>query len=342
MKKAATIRDVAKLAEVSPSTVSAYINSKGYVHLDTAARIRKAVEDLDYTPKKSARDLARGSSGHIGFILSDHFFSKTEQFYTRVFLGAEFEARHHDLYVLLTTVDGSYKGTKELPRFLLEQNVDGVIIAGILPQKLITDVLNKNIPVVLIDYEDNEFDGPRILMKNEDGIRLAVEHLVMNGHKKIGFVGSDPENPSVRERLSGFLNAMAKTSNPINDKWIDLVEPDMSIEGGQRAFRRIMQQENFPTAIIAANDTVALGIMREAKKVGMKIPEDLSITGFDNIVASSLFDPPLSTVHVFKEDLGARAIKTIVDMIDGIRITNPVVRMDVEFIERDSTARLSK
>src|SRR5512135_725902 len=136
LKKRPTIEDVARLSGLSVSTISLVINNRGYVSDETRKKVLKIVEDLSYHPTRSARGLASKTSGNLGFILSEDHFSQAEPFYTRIFLGTEFEARNHNYYILLTTVGKTFHKTRSVPRFLLEQNVDGVIIAGKVNAKL--------------------------------------------------------------------------------------------------------------------------------------------------------------------------------------------------------------
>ncbi|MCK5572253.1 MAG: LacI family DNA-binding transcriptional regulator, partial [Bacteroidetes bacterium] len=130
VKKRPTIKDVAREAGLSPSTVSLVVNKTGYVSEKTRAKVVRVVEELGYHATRTARGLASSTSGNIGFIASEDHFAQAEQFYTRVFLGTEFEARLHDYYILLTVVGRRFKKGDSMPRFLLERNVDGVIIAG--------------------------------------------------------------------------------------------------------------------------------------------------------------------------------------------------------------------
>ena len=144
-----TIKDVAKFAGVSTATVSLVINNNSRISPTTKKKVINAIRELDYHPSKSARDLVSKKTGNIGFILTDDHFLRTEPFYTRIFLGAEFQAREGEYYILLTTVKSNFKKSDQLPRFVLEKSIDGIIIAGKVPQNLIDRICVLNIPVVL-------------------------------------------------------------------------------------------------------------------------------------------------------------------------------------------------
>lgn len=335
---AATIRDVAKLAQVSPSTVSAVLNNKGYISDDARSRVMAAIRELNYTPLRSARNLTKRTSGNIGFIVSESHFTRAEPFYTRVFLGTEFQAEKNDLYVLLTTVPDQYQSPDELPRFLREQNVDGVIIAGSVPDRLLHDVLKRDVPVVLVDFGDEAHKVPRVLIDNTQGIQMVMDHLISQGHKQFGYVGGDEDHPSANERSAAFKQVLVYHGFEIREQWIRQVESPSSSELGARAFRKIWKSKEKPTAIVCFNDATAIGVAREARKVQVAIPEELSITGFDDVESAYLHDPPLTTVCVFKEDLGTIGVQTLVSMIGKTDHRVITTRVGVEFIERESTA----
>ncbi|MFH0881353.1 MAG: LacI family DNA-binding transcriptional regulator [bacterium] len=338
MVSSPTIRDVSRLANVSVSTVSAVINNKSIVHPETVARINAAIDKLNYTPRRSARGLASGRSGNIGFILSEQFFSRTEPFYTKVFLGAEFEARKHDLYVLLTSVDKRYSCPRDLPRFLHERNVDGLIIAGKVPSEALEDLKKFNIPVVLVDYGDPDFYGTRVLMDNIRGTVLAVRHLMVMGHRKIGYIGGESDHPSARERIQGYREEMARNGIEIQEKWVEISEPMMSLDAGERAFERLLERGELPTALVCSNDAMAIGVLKNAERHGISVPGNLSVVGFDDVTEGCMITPPLTTIRVAKEDLGSMAIQTLVDVLGNGRPRLSEIRVGVELIARSSTA----
>ncbi|MDP8206132.1 MAG: LacI family DNA-binding transcriptional regulator [Candidatus Electryonea clarkiae] len=338
-----TIRDVAKLAKVSPSTVSAVINEKGYVSFDTRNRVNSAIRKLDYTPVRLARYLATRTSGNVGFIVSESHFNRAEPFYTRVFLGAEIEARKHDLYVLLTSISFNGNGNShQLPRFLQESNVDGVMIAGRVSQKLINAVLDRNVPTVMIDYGNDTHNCSKVLIDNRRGIRMAVRHLLKMGHRKIAFVGGEIDHPSVKDRLNGFYEGLEEGGIKNKSEWVIFAKGEMSPSKGNSAFKDLWSVDEKPTAIICANDAMASGVINAAKEQKISIPEDLSIVGFDDVAICTLIDPQLTTIRVNKEDLGAIAIRTLADLIHKRFTQNKIIREGVEFIERQSTSPVKR
>lgn len=206
-----TIKDVAKRAKVSIATVSLVIHNHDRISAETKKKVLKAIKDLNYHPSKSARNLVSQKTGNIGFILTDDHFLRTEPFYTKIFLGTEFEARDRGYYILLTTIKSDFNKDDLLPRFVLDRSVDGIIIAGKVPDLFINRLNEYDIPFIFIDYMTALKNCPVVLIDNIQGGILATEHLIKNGHKNIAFIGGDIDHPSISDRLSGYLRVLEKT-----------------------------------------------------------------------------------------------------------------------------------
>jgi LacI family transcriptional regulator len=257
-------------------------------------------------------------------------------------LGTEFEARKYDHYVLLTTVQEMFRVQDSIPRFLLEKNVDGVILAGRVPDKLIEFVQRAEFPLVLIDYFSGKGRYSKVLIDNSEGARMAVDHLIRNGHKQIAFIAGEKSHPSISARLMGYTEALRDHGLPFNDTLISDDEPHTGLESGYKATCRLLDGEIPFTAIFASNDTMAIGAMQCLKERRLKIPKDVSIIGFDDIETCLQVDPRLSSVKVFKEELGAIAVRQLVEMIQKKRRTVGEILVPVELILRESTRIASK
>lgn len=336
MKKRPTIIDVARESGLSSSTVSLVINRSGYVRDATRKRVQDVIDRLEYHPSHSARRLASRTSGNIGFILTEDHFSQAEPFYTRIFLGTEFEARKHNYYILLTTIEPHFKKNGNTPRFLLERNVDGVIIAGKISDKFVKYIQEIGIPVVLVDYELKHQHFSSVLIDNRRGATAAVRHLIECGHKDIAFVGGDIEHPSIAERFEGFKEAIAEAGLTLNNNLINVEEEDTGVVNGYNAMQRILERQK-PTAVFAANDAMAIGCMQLLKQSGVRIPEDAAIVGFDDIEMSSHTEPRLTTVRVFKEDMGKIAVQRMVEIIKSKTQVVATSYVHVELVRREST-----
>ncbi|MDZ7314820.1 MAG: LacI family transcriptional regulator [candidate division KSB1 bacterium] len=332
----ATIKDVAKRAGVSISTVSLVLNRKGSVSKETELKVLQAVEELNFHPQRTARGLVTKQTGNFGFILSSDHFSQAEPFYTKIFLGTEFEARSHDYYILLTTVEPSVSA-KTMPRFLLERNVDGVILAGAVPRELV-DYLDKiALPFVLVDYYFAERNDSVVLMDNASGIRQALDHLLGLGHKEFAFIGGDMRHPSMQKRCRTFRAYLEEKGIVLNEAAIECDDERSGPEAGFAAANRLLDKGLSVTAIVAANDAMAVGVLRACRDRKLRIPEDIAVTGFDNVESSITARPTLTTIHVPKEEMGAAAVRHLVDLIRGEQSLGMRIIMPVRLIPREST-----
>lgn len=318
------------------STVSLVLNDSGYVSKEARQKVMRAVQELRYHPTQSARGLASRTSGNLGFILTDDHFSQAEPFYTRIFLGAEFEARHHHYYLLLTTIGKRFDPDTSIPRFFLEKNVDGIIIAGKINGKLIDYIESLGLPSILVDYRLENRQLPSVLIDNEGGARLAAKHLIRGGHRAIAFVGGDIKHPSIAGRLEGFRRAMGESGLEVDDNLV-VCERDTQFADGFRGFQQLVEKGARMTAIVAANDAMAFGCMQNASRRGMRIPEDLAIVGFDDIEMCCHVEPRLTTVKVAKEELGKRAVQHIVEAVKSKSRTIITAQVPVQLIVREST-----
>jgi LacI family transcriptional regulator len=332
-----TIKDVARQAGVAVSTVSLVVNRKGRVSKDTEKKVLRAIKQLDYHPRRTARRLATRTTGNIGFILTHDHFSNAEPFYTKIFLGTEFEARQLDYYVLLTTVDREIRGEESIPRFLLERNVDGVIFAGTMPRKIVEYTQKAKIPITFVDYLLNGVTTSEVIIDNFNGIRQATQHLIERGHKHLAFIGGDMEHPSLRERCEGFQRTLIEAGLPIEK---DLIICNQSLTGPQDGFEatyQLLETHKKFTAIVAANDAMAVGALRACRDRKLRIPEDVAITGFDNVEAALTARPTLTTVHVPKEEMGAMAIRHLSNLIKGVSGEGTRIIIPVKLVCREST-----
>ena len=335
MRRKPTIRDVAKKAGLSLSTVSLVLNKKGYVSEKTKQKVLSIIKELDFHPQPSARGLASNLSGNIGFILTDEHFSQSEPFYTRIFLGSELEARKHNYYILLTTVGKTIKQTESMPRFLFDNNVDGIIIAGKIGTSWIEYITKRNIPLLLIDFVAPHISS--ITIDNRAGAELVMQHLLRGGHKKIGFIGGDIKHPSLQERYVQYRNMLLNAGILPNTQWENVAQENTTMVDGYEAAKKIFSNTvNRPTAIFAANDVMGIGCMRFLTEEGINVPKDVAVVGFDNIEAGLHADPPLTTVNVHREEMGSLAVRRMLEMIKDKSVVVTKTVTPVELVLRES------
>lgn len=338
-----TIKDVAKRANVSIATVSLVINNNDRISKTTRTKVLNTIKELNYYPSKSAQSLVNKKTGNIGFILTDDHFLRTEPFYTRIFLGTEFEARRNEYYVLLATVQTDYNEGDQIPRFVLEGSVDGIIIAGKIPVELLSELLKFKIPLVCVDFYPTEIDYPVVLIDNIQGGMLATEHLLKLNHENIAFLGGDINHPSISDRLIGYKSALHKASIKINENIIMTDSPYPNRQNGYDSTQTLFEKNNDITAIFACNDAMAIGAMQYLKDHNISIPNDVSVVGFDDVEANLLLDPTLTTIRVPKIDLGVEAVKYLIEIINNKNTSAKKIIVPVELVVRNSsTERIVK
>jgi len=339
---AATIKDVAKKANVSVATVSLVIHNNKRISQETKKRVLKAIRELDYHPTRYARGLVSKTSGNIGFIISEDHFSRSEPFYTKIFLGTEFQARENEYYILLTTVPPTFNHDDPLPRFVLEKNVDGIILAGKVPQSLIEGLNAYGIPLVFVDYFPPEGKYPVVMIDNIDGGLQATQHLIDCGNKRIAFIGCDIDHPSILGRFQGYKMALEKAGIPFDPNLVVVNCAYLNRKNGYNAAKQLLNQAKDVSAIFACNDTVAIGILQYLKEKNIKVPQQISLIGFDDVEADLSLDPPLTTIRVPKVEIGLEAVRLMMEILKK-KSTSPhkKILVPVELIVRKSTCSFS-
>jgi LacI family transcriptional regulator len=335
-----TIKDVAKKAQVSTATVSLVIHNHMRISKPTRKKVLRAIKELNYSPSRIARGLVLRLTHNIGFIVTDDHFLKTEPFYTHVFLGTEFEAREHDYYILLNTIPSRFRDENCLPRFVKENNVDGIIIAGKVPPEIIACLEQYKLPLLFIDYLPPEGNYSAVLIDNINGGMQATSHLISQGHRNIGFIGGDIDHPSIRDRFHGYIKALEKNQIIFNDQLTVLTDASMSREVGYTTAKDLLERDLNITAVFASNDAMALGAMQYFKQTGIRIPNDISIVGFDDVGVVASLDPPLTTISVPIIDLGVKAMQLMSTILKGEHKTELHHIVDVNLVIRESVKKL--
>lgn len=336
-----TIKDVAQKAGVSIATVSLVIHNNKRISNVTRNRVLKAIKELNYHPSRSAKELVTKTTGNIGFVLTDDHFLKTEPFYTMIFLGTEFVTRGNEYYVLLATIKRDFGEDDELPRFILERSVDGVIIAGKVPSTFLEKLSKYDIPLVFVDYYPPSGDYCVVMIDNIAGGYTATKHLIDLGHKEIAFIGADITHPSISGRLTGYKQALEESSITVKQENILTDENYPGRQNGYNAAKRLFEMNKEVTAIFACNDAMAIGIMQYCADNRINIPNDISLVGFDDVEADLLLNPPLTTIRVPKVELGIEAMNVMVSLLsDKTNFRTKKILVPVELIVRGSTKQI--
>lgn len=336
-----TIKDVAKAANVSIATVSLVLHNNERISSETKKRVLKKIKQLHYHPSRSARGLVSRKTGNIGFIVTEEHFLRTESFYTRIFLGTEFEAREKDNYVLLATISSSFKKGDPLPRFILERNADGILIVGKVPEAFIESIKKYNMPILFIDYLPPNGDFPSVLIDNERGGMLATEYLINSGHQNIAFIGGEISHQSIMERLRGYKLALEKANINNGNGLVVTNDEYLSRQNGYRSTEKLFIQNKNVTAIFASNNANAVGVMQYLKDNNLNIPNDVSLIGFDDVEADIMIDPPLTTIRVPKVKMGTEAVQLLLNIIKTETTTAKKIIVPIELVVRESIKNIN-
>jgi len=308
-----TIIDVAKKARVSPTTVSRVLNDDTEKHMreETKQRVLKAIKELDYTPDKYAQFMKKQKSGVIGVLVPDI----SNQFFSLMVRGVENISYKNGYSVIICDAENSLEKENNYIDILLKERVEGIILTSSGTQnEQIKKVIKKRIPVILADRRLKNVDLPYVGSDGfKDGYKMT-QYLIDLGYKEIGFVRGPSQVATASERFKGYIKAIKQNRLEIRDSYIG--QGDYTFKGGYQAGEEMLSSCNkLPQAIIAANDLMAIGIIRAFEEKGLKIPEDIGIAGFDNISVSSWINPKLTTMEIPAYSIGQQAALILISYI---------------------------
>ena len=300
------IRDVARKAKVSTATVSRTVNQISSVDAHLAKRVWKAIEELGYYPNRQARALVSGRSRVFGLIVSEI----TNPFFPEIVHTFETLAVEQHYEILLTSTVHDPKRMELAVRRMIEARVDGVAILTFgMEDELLEHLRFRNVPLVFVDVGPRSPRVSNIRVDYGEGIRQAVQHLAALRHEKIGFVTGPLDLRSAIARKSAFQASMAELGLPVRPGYV--VAGDHKLEGGKVALRELSRLKDRPTALICSNDMTAIGVMSEAFELGIRIPQDLSVIGFDDIRMAEFMIPPLTTIQMSQKELASLAFTAL-------------------------------
>jgi LacI family transcriptional regulator len=328
IKRTVTIQDVAKTAGVSVSTVSRVLNGKVDVASETQDRIRSVIDNLGYTTNLAARSMRSFKKNMVGLLMPDiayPFAIEVMKGVNRAIAESEF-----DLLVYTTgDVRKSGRASHEQKYVSLLNNsiTDGVIIVAPVTGEFSTDA-----PIVSIDPLMSNPNYPSVHATNYQGAMDAMNYLLGLGHKRIGFISGRAELESSNRRLMGYCDALEKAGLTVDEKLI--ATGDYTTETGIKCAQDLLSLENPPTAIFASNDQAAMGVFQVAEQMELRIPEGLSVIGFDNIMESKYLR--LTTVDQFISEMGFVATQMLIKLINGEPLDSQVYRMQTQLIIRNS------
>lgn len=329
-----TLEQVAKLAGVSPSTVSRILNGTAAVSQAKKDAVQAAIQALGFRPNPVARGLAGGRTLSIGVVTQ----IISSPFYGEALLGIERELERAGYVPLFVSGNWNENDERKAIETLLSRRVDGVIVlAGRLSDAELTQV-SGTLPMVVVG---RQLSGPQLFsfsFDNREGARLATQHLIEQGHRRIAFIAGDLLHDDAVERQNGYFDALAAAGIAVDPQLI--VQSDYTESGGMLSVSRLLERDTHFTALFASNDQMAIGACLGLHRRNLRVPDDVSVVGFDDLIMARYAMPPLTTVRQSVYEIGAEAATAMLQMLRGEppRAALPAP----ELVVRESTRRLPR
>jgi LacI family transcriptional regulator, galactose operon repressor len=327
-----TIKEVARESGVNISTVSRALNNGYGVNEQTREHVRAVAARLNYHPNRIARGLVTGRSHSLGLIVSDI----RNPFFAEVARGAEDAARTGNCDLVLCNSDLDADKLMQYVQSLLEKRIDGIMMNSVsmLNHEQQAKLAGSGVPIVLLNRPASNHTFSTVCADNESGGALAARYLLGLGHRKIAHLTGPRQHGNLSDRARGFVRALQSAENPVQPI---VLHGKFNFEGGTELARKLLDAHPDVTAIFAANDVMAFGVVHAVLDRGLRIPEDLSLIGFDNIQFSVIVHPPLTTIHQPKYEMGSAAVDILLRLArDKGKQMPEHRRLGVDLIERQS------
>ncbi|MCJ7841226.1 LacI family transcriptional regulator [Lederbergia sp. NSJ-179] len=341
MKKHTTIYDIAKKANTSTATVSRVLSNSNYpVSHELRQKIVKVAKELNYVPNMLGRQLKTNNSMTIGVIIP----SITNPFYSSLVLGIEDIAQSRGYHLLLCNSHRSPELEKKYLKTLFEKQVKGLIVSSISQNhKLLKELVEKGLSMVAFDQTIDGFNSSQIHFDFRRAGLMAIEYLWKKGHKKIAFISSPLSRPSRKDTYKGYLDGHKQFNISVNKDLVQIAsreeevsERNYEFHNGIEMTRKLLKKDELPTAIFCCNDMTAFGVMNELAAQEIKVPEQISVMGFDNIEFAEMVTPPLTTIQQPDYEMGRMACNLLLDQLNGESTEHVDIMLQPRIIERKS------
>jgi DNA-binding LacI/PurR family transcriptional regulator len=307
-----TVKDIAKKAGVSHSTVSRALRSNPLISDETTQRIQKIAVELGYLPSAAARTLKTNRSHVLGVVLT----SIDDPFFSEILEGMEevIQSSGYSLFIAAAHRDPGRE--REIVQAMVEHRADGVIICSTsFSAQQSRQFLQYGVPIVVVNNQAVEDFRYSIYHDDVDGMRQITRHLIGLGHRRIAYIGNAASGRTTKDRLSGFRREMKSAGLSIRAEYL-YEAADGGTEEGELAAKYFLSLSERPTALVCYNDMIAIGMMKGLQHAGIRVPQDVSITGFDNIIFAAYTNPPLTTLDQPKRFIGSEAARLLLELLD--------------------------
>jgi len=326
------IRTVARMANVSIATVSRTINRVATVNPKMAKRVWKAIEKLDYFPNTQARALVSGRSRLLGLIVSEI----TNPFFPELIQRFEDIAVEHGYEILISSTNYDPARMALCIRRMLERRAEGVAVMTFGVEKpLLEQLAERKVPLVFVDVGPERPGISLLRVDYHHGIRQGVQHLAALGHRQIAFVSGPKRLHSAQSRVAAFSKSLAECAIAADPAWI--VEGDHTMEGGMDAMDRLLKVKPLPTAVMCSNDMTAIGVLHKLYRAGLRVPDDLSVIGFDDIHIAQVTIPPLTTIQMSCLELARAAVTALRAHVEEGGDAKRHYKINTHLVVREST-----
>jgi LacI family transcriptional regulator len=333
MKKA-TIYDVAREAGVSIAAVSQAINGKGKISEERRVEILNVVERLQYRPSVIAAALTGKKTYTLGLLVPDI----SNPFFAEIARAVEDQGRKRGYSLVMCSTDNKDERVEQYLSLLQQKSVDGLIIGtGIDNKAMLDPLIEKSIPIALIARDLPNPGLLSVIVDDAAGGELAAKHLLALGHRRMAVLAEQLKVSSSQGRIQGFRQALEQAGVSLPASLIKASGADLVADGKRKALQ-LLQGARRPTAIFCCNDLLAIGTLQAAKELGLRVPDDLSIVGFDNTILASVTDPPLTTVAQPIELMGNMTVNLLIGKLKKETIVSPRTVLQPELVVRGSTA----
>jgi len=327
------MREVAERADVSVTTVSHVVNDTRPVSQALQERVLFAMDELDYRPNRLARSLRRGETHTIGVIVPD----SANPFFAEVARGVEdasFEERYN---VILCNSDGDLEKELLYTNVLTAKQVDGILfVAAGVSTEHIRALQEDRVPLVVVDRTIPDVSVDEVLTDNIHGGEMVTSHLIDLGHRRIGCITGPSDVTPSADRVAGYQKALRDADIPIDESII--LRGDFQYSSGHQVAHELLGMDDPPTAVFACNDLMAVGVISAARELGLRVPEDLSVAGFDDVPLASFTNPPLTTIAQPKYEMGALATRLLLERMQDHDNSPRHELLSTRLVIRQSTA----
>lgn len=340
MKKTSKVsmQDIANHLNISKNAVSLAINGKPGVSEETRNMVISVAKDLGY---KGLDRIENKKSENIVVLIPEYIINDS-YFYNEIYWAIENESRNEGYNAFIASVSPEMEESGEIPNIYHSLDCIGIITVGVFTEKYIKGIKKLDIPIISVDNYYDNVEVSSVVTANLEGSFTIVNYLINQGHEKIGFVGPINVTSSIFDRWAGYLKAMNKANLYVDPKFcmIDDSARDNLMSDVEGMEERISKLEEYPTAWVCAGDRIAMALISALSKKGIRVPDDVSVVGFDDIASSAVIVPPLTTMRVRRADLAKVAVKRLINYNkDYLRFTN--ISVISELIERDSVKKLT-